>query len=88
MSIAAWIFLGLLVSSLGGRIFNPTGERAAVDAAIGVTGAVVAGFIFVLASGMTPMQGLSLPSLPVAFVGAIALLVAYHAFYRHTRRAG
>ena len=92
MSIAAWIFLGLVVSSLGGRIFNPTGEHAAVEAAIGVIGAVLGGFIFALASGMTPMKGLNLSSLPVAFAGAATLLVAYHAFYRrrrdHTRRVG
>jgi len=81
MSIFAWIVLGLLAGFIGSKLVNKTGEGVVLDIALGIVGAVVGGFIFTRfgASGVT---GLNIYSLLVAVVGAVLLLVAYHAVRR------
>jgi uncharacterized membrane protein YeaQ/YmgE (transglycosylase-associated protein family) len=81
MSILAWIVLGLLAGFIGSKLVNKTGEGIVLDIALGIVGAVVGGLIFNLfgASGVT---GLNIYSLFVAVVGAVLLLVAYHAIRR------
>src|ERR1700733_2087006 len=81
MSILAWMVLGLLAGFIGSKLVNKTGEGVILDIVLGIVGAVVGGFLFNRfgASGVT---GLNLYSLLVAVVGAVLLLVAYHAVRR------
>ena len=81
MSIFAWIVLGLLAGFIGSKLVNKTGDGVVLDIVLGIVGAVVGGFLFNRfgASGVT---GLNIYSLFVAVVGAVLLLVAYHAIRR------
>jgi uncharacterized membrane protein YeaQ/YmgE (transglycosylase-associated protein family) len=81
MSILAWIVLGLLAGFIGSKLVNRTGEGIFLDIVLGIVGAVVGGFLFNQfgASGVT---GLNIYSLFVAVLGAVLLLVAYHAIRR------
>ena len=81
MSILAWILLGLVAGFIGSKIVNKTGEGLVVDIILGVVGAVAGGFIFSM-FGAAGVTGLNLYSLLVAVVGAVVLLVAYHAIFR------
>ena len=81
MSYLAWIILGLLAGFIGSKIVNKSGEGLFLDIILGIVGAVVGGWLFTMfgASGVT---GLNLYSIAVAVVGAIAVLVVYHAIRR------
>ena len=81
MSFVAWIVLGVIAGFLGSKIVNRTGEGVVRDLILGVVGAIVGGWIFSL-FGQSGVTGLNIYSLVVAVVGAIAILVAYHAMRR------
>jgi len=78
MSFLSWIVLGLLAGFIGSKIVNRQGEGILLDILLGIAGAIFGGWVFNLfgASGAT---GLNLYSLLVAVVGAILVLVLYHA---------
>ena len=81
MSFLAWIILGLIAGFIGSKIVNKRGEGLLLDIILGVIGAFVGGWLFTMfgASGVT---GLNLYSMLVAVVGAIVVLVVYHAIRR------
>jgi uncharacterized membrane protein YeaQ/YmgE (transglycosylase-associated protein family) len=81
MSFLAWIILGLVAGFVGSKIVNKKGEGLILDIVLGIVGAIVGGWLFSMfgASGVT---GLNLYSLAVAIVGAIVVLVLYHAIRR------
>jgi len=81
MSFVAWIILGLVAGFVGSKIVNKTGEGLFLDIILGVVGAIVGGWLFSMfgASGVT---GLNFYSFAVAVVGAIVVLVVYHAIRR------
>jgi len=81
MSILAWIILGVIAGFVGSKIVNRTGEGLIRDLALGIVGAIVGGWIFSF-FGQTGVTGLNLYSLLVAVVGAVVVLVAYHAVVR------
>ena len=85
MSILAWIILGLIAGFLGSKLVNKTGEGFVLDIVLGVIGAVVGGFLFNL-FGASGVSGLNLYSLVVATLGAIIVLVLYHAVIGRGRR--
>lgn len=79
MSILAWIALGLIAGFLASRFVNKSGEGLVMDIVLGVVGAVAGGWLF-NQFGQAGVTGLNLWSLMVAVVGAVVLLVLYHAF--------
>jgi uncharacterized membrane protein YeaQ/YmgE (transglycosylase-associated protein family) len=81
MSFLAWIVLGLIAGFIGSKIVNKRGEGIFLDIILGIVGALVGGWLFTTfgASGVT---GLNLYSLVVAVLGAIVVLVVYHAIRR------
>ena len=81
MSILAWIVLGLIAGFIGSKIVNRRGEGLFLDIVLGVVGALVGGFVF-NAFGATGVTGLNLYSLLVAVIGAVLVLVIYHALFR------
>ena len=83
MSIFSWLILGLIAGYIGSKIVNKRGEGLIRDIILGIVGAVVGGWLFrtVGASGVT---GLNIYSLVVAVIGAIVVLLIYHALRRAT----
>jgi len=78
MSIIAWIILGLIAGFIGSKIVNKSGEGVFLDIILGIVGAVVGGWLF-SAFGMSHVTGLNIYSLLVAIVGAVVVLLVYHA---------
>jgi len=78
MSIIAWIVLGLVAGFIASKIVNKEGEGLFLDIVLGIVGAMVGGFIFT-ALGASGVTGFNLYSLVVAVIGAIVVLVLYHA---------
>jgi uncharacterized membrane protein YeaQ/YmgE (transglycosylase-associated protein family) len=78
MSILAWIVLGLIAGFIGSKLVNKTGEGVILDIVLGVVGALVGGYLFSI-FGAHGVTGLNLYSLFVAVIGAVAVLVVYHA---------
>ena len=78
MSIIAWIVLGLIAGFIASKLVNKTGEGLVLDIGLGIVGAVVGGFVFnqLGAAGVT---GFNLYSMLVAVIGAVLVLVIYHA---------
>jgi uncharacterized membrane protein YeaQ/YmgE (transglycosylase-associated protein family) len=81
MSILAWIVLGLIAGFIGSKIVNATGSGMVMDIIIGIVGSVVGGWLFGLFGG-AGVTGFNLPSLLVAVVGSVVLLVVFHAIRR------
>jgi uncharacterized membrane protein YeaQ/YmgE (transglycosylase-associated protein family) len=81
MSFLAWIVLGLVAGFIGSKIVNKRGEGILLDIILGVVGAIAGGWLFNMfgASGVT---GLNLYSLLVATVGAVVVVVIFHALRR------
>ena len=84
MSILAWIILGLISGFIASKIVNRTGEGFILDVVLGIVGAIVGGFLFAQL-GASGVSGLNLYSMFVAVIGAIVVLVLYHALF--ARRA-
>jgi uncharacterized membrane protein YeaQ/YmgE (transglycosylase-associated protein family) len=83
MSIIAWVILGLIAGFIASRIVNKTGEGLILDIVLGIVGAIVGGFLF-SAFGAAGVTGLNIYSVIVATIGAIVVLVIYHAVVRRT----
>ena len=81
MSILAWIILGLIAGFIGSKIVNRQGEGLILDIILGIVGAVVGGWLF-RTFGASGVTGLNVYSLAVAVLGAIVVLVVYHAIRR------
>jgi uncharacterized membrane protein YeaQ/YmgE (transglycosylase-associated protein family) len=81
MSFLAWIVLGLVAGFIGSKMVNKTGEGILLDIILGIVGAIVGGWIF-NTFGAAGVTGLNLYSLLVATLGAVVLLVVYHAIRR------
>jgi len=81
MGWIAWIVLGLVAGFIGSKIVNKSGEGLLLDIILGIIGAVVGGWVFSF-FGAHGVTGLNPYSLVVAVIGAILVLVIYHAIRR------
>lgn len=81
MSFIAWIILGLVSGFIASKLVNKTGEGVLIDVVLGVVGAFVGGWLFTM-FGMSGVTGLNVYSMAVAAIGAIVVLVVYHALVR------
>ena len=81
MSYLAWIILGLIAGFVGSKIVNNRGEGLVLDIILGVVGAFVGGWLFTM-FGASGVSGLNIYSLLVAVVGAVVVLVLFHAIKR------
>jgi uncharacterized membrane protein YeaQ/YmgE (transglycosylase-associated protein family) len=86
MGILAWIIVGLIAGFLGSKIINKRGEGLLRDIGLGIIGAIVGGFIF-RALGFAGVTGVNIPSIIVAVIGAVVVLVVYHAVMGEKARA-
>lgn len=81
MSILAWLVLGLISGFVASKLVNRTGEGVLLDIVLGIVGAFVGGWLF-NAFGHSGVTGLNIYSMLVAVIGAIVVLVLYHALFR------
>jgi uncharacterized membrane protein YeaQ/YmgE (transglycosylase-associated protein family) len=79
MSVIAWIILGLVAGFIANKIVNQPGGGLIFDTVLGIIGAVVGGWLFSF-FGAGEVTGFNLYSLIVAIVGAVVVLLIYHAF--------
>ena len=80
MNVIAWIIFGLIAGFIASKLVNNQGEGLILDMVLGIVGAVVGGWIF-HSFGAAGVTGFNLYSLLVAVVGAVVLLVIYHALF-------
>jgi uncharacterized membrane protein YeaQ/YmgE (transglycosylase-associated protein family) len=85
LSVIAWIVLGLVAGFIASKIVNKSGEGFFLDIVLGIVGAVIGGYLF-QTFGMAGVSGVNLYSILVAVIGAIVVLVVYHALIG--RRSG
>jgi uncharacterized membrane protein YeaQ/YmgE (transglycosylase-associated protein family) len=83
MGILSWIVFGAIAGWIGSMLVNRTGEGLLRDIVLGIVGGVVGGWIFA-ALGSTGVTGFNLWSLLVAVVGAVVVLMVYHAVFGRT----
>jgi uncharacterized membrane protein YeaQ/YmgE (transglycosylase-associated protein family) len=81
MSILAWLVLGLIAGFIASKMVNKSGEGVVLDIVLGIVGAFVGGWLFTN-FGAAGVTGLNLYSMVVAVVGAVVVLVVYHAVFR------
>ena len=82
--IVEWLILGGVAGFIASKIINKTGEGLVMDIVLGIVGAVVGGFIasHFLGGVGTGHNILSIPTLIIAVLGAILVLLIYHMIVR------
>ena len=81
MGFFAWLIMGLIAGFIASKLVNKQGEGMFMDIVLGIIGAVVGGFIAKVL-GFTGITGFDLYSILVSVVGAVIVLVVYHAMTR------
>ena len=84
MGILSWLILGLVAGFIASKIVNKTGSGLVMDIVLGVVGAFVGGWVMSY-FGHTGVTGLNIPSLFVATIGALVVMLAYHFLFRRAR---
>ena len=80
MSIIGWIVLGLIAGFIASKIVNKSGQGIIMDIVLGIVGAIVGGFLFSLV-GVAGITGFNIWSMLVAILGAVVVLLLYHAIF-------
>ena len=77
MSIIAWIILGLIAGAIA-KLLMPGRDPGGffITIIIGIVGAIIGGFIST-ALGWGDVTGVNIPSLLIAILGSIILLIIY-----------
>jgi uncharacterized membrane protein YeaQ/YmgE (transglycosylase-associated protein family) len=83
MGILSWLILGLIAGFIASKVVNKSGEGLILDIVLGIIGAVVGGWLFSF-FGAAGVTGLNIYSMVVAVIGAIVVLLIYHAVVRRT----
>ena len=78
MGTFSWIIVALIAGFVGNKIVNKSGEGFLRDTLLGILGALVGGFLF-QHLGYAGVSGVNLYSILVAVVGAVIVLIIYHA---------
>ena len=81
MTILGWLILGLISGFIASKIVNNTGQGVLLDILLGVVGAFVGGWLF-NTFGSAGVTGFNIYSMVVATIGAIVILLIYHAVAR------
>ncbi len=83
MSFLAWIILGLIAGFVASNLASGKVEGLLPNSAIGIVGAIIGGCLFNF-FGMLDVRVFNLYHLFVAVVGAVVLIITYHALSRTT----
>ena len=78
MTLVGWIVFGLITGFVASRIVNQQGQGCILNVALGILGAFIGGLIFTSIGGQG-VTGFNVYSMFVAIIGAIAVLIIYHA---------
>jgi uncharacterized membrane protein YeaQ/YmgE (transglycosylase-associated protein family) len=78
MTLVVWIVFGLITCFVSSRVVNQQGQGCILNVALGIVGACIGGLIFTSIGGQG-ITGFNVYSMFVAIIGAIAVLIAYHA---------
>jgi uncharacterized membrane protein YeaQ/YmgE (transglycosylase-associated protein family) len=78
MSLLGWLFFGLITGFIASKAVSGRGSGCLVNIALGILGAVVGGALFAFL-GHRMWMHFNLASMVVAIVGAVVVLLAYHA---------
>jgi uncharacterized membrane protein YeaQ/YmgE (transglycosylase-associated protein family) len=78
---ASWVVVGLLAGGLAGFVMEGGGYGLIGDMVLGLVGSIVGGLIF-RALGVSAGGGL-VPTVFVAFVGAVIVIVAQRKVWAH-----
>ncbi len=81
MTILGWLLLGLISGFIASKIVNRQGAGILLDIMLGIVGAMFGGWVF-MQFGSIGITGFNLYSMLVAVVGAVLILLAYHAIAR------
>jgi len=78
MTLIGWIVFGLVTGFVASRIVNQHGQGCILNVVLGIVGAFIGGFIFA-SIGRQGITGFNVYSMFVAIIGAIVVLLLYHA---------
>ena len=78
MGFFAWLVMGLIAGFIASKLVYKQGEGVFMEIVLGIIGAVVGGFI-ADGLGLTGITGFDLYSILVSVVGAVIVLMVYHA---------
>jgi uncharacterized membrane protein YeaQ/YmgE (transglycosylase-associated protein family) len=86
MSIGIWIMVGLVAGFVASKLVIRSGEGTLRDVGLGIGGAVIGGWLFTV---LTTREAVALDvfGLVVTLAGAGAVLIVYHMFFPHVRKA-
>ena len=86
MGILAWIVVGAVAGWLASMVVHSSLGLIG-DIVVGIVGAFIGGFLFSLI-GSSGVTGFNIPSIVVAFIGAVVLLVVIRAVSGNRRSIG
>jgi uncharacterized membrane protein YeaQ/YmgE (transglycosylase-associated protein family) len=78
MSIIGWLVLGLIAGFVASKMADKNGEGPVMDMALGISGAILGGFIFSHFFGVAGVGGFNFYSMLVAILGSVAVLFIYN----------
>ena len=82
MSVLGWIVLGLISGFIASKAVSGRGSGCLPDIALGLIGALVGGGLFSALSGdRDVMMHFNLVSMLIAVLGAVIVLVIWHAIF-------
>ncbi len=80
MGLLAWIIVGLIAGWLAGQVMRGGGYGLVGDIIIGIVGAIIGGFLAGAIFGIPDaVNGISVTSIVVAFIGAVILVAILRA---------
>jgi uncharacterized membrane protein YeaQ/YmgE (transglycosylase-associated protein family) len=80
MGLLSWILVGLVAGFLAGMVMKGSGYGVLGDIIVGIIGALVGGFLASALFGVAdPIGGFDLPTLLVAFLGAVITIAIVRA---------
>ncbi|MFN0073325.1 MAG: GlsB/YeaQ/YmgE family stress response membrane protein [Chloroflexota bacterium] len=78
MSIIVWLIVGLIAGWLAGMVMGGRGFGVLGNIVVGIVGAMIGGFLASTFLGLD-VTGFNLPSILVAFLGAVVFLLILRA---------
>lgn len=78
MGFIAWIIVGLIAGFLAGKVVGGHGFGVLGDIVVGIIGSLIGGFLASTFFGLD-VNGFNLPSILVAFIGAVVFLMILRA---------
>lgn len=79
MGLLSWILVGLIAGWLAGVVMKGGGYGVVGDIIVGVIGAILGGFLAQVLFKVDGISGFNLPTILVAFLGAVILVAIVRA---------